>query len=130
MAILAECDICGNQHRVKDGLAGGSIRCKDCGVTISIPFDHQISPSRFLEVGGRLQRREAVPGFSLGPWMILIAVVTLVIVTMVAAVWIIANLIRLADLISLKSLPVCRFDSEMHTTGRVEVRHGRASDFS
>ena len=32
MAILAECDICGNQHRVKDGLVGSSIGCKECGV--------------------------------------------------------------------------------------------------
>jgi hypothetical protein len=60
MAILAECDICGNQHRVKDGLVGASIRCKDCGVVIVVAPGPSISPETYFEEGGRFRLRERV----------------------------------------------------------------------
>lgn len=54
MAVLAECDICGNQHRVKDGLEGSKLRCRDCGVEFKVPEDQEITADRFYEEDGRL----------------------------------------------------------------------------
>lgn len=94
MAILAECDICGSQHRVKDGLVGHSIRCKDCGVAFIVPDGNLITSDTFVEVGGRLQRREPVPAFSLWPRLIAGLVTILVLVTLAAIVWTLVSLIR------------------------------------
>ena len=49
MAILAECDICGAQHRVKEALAGSSIRCRECGVTLGVWKSNLITPDTFFE---------------------------------------------------------------------------------
>lgn len=66
MAILAECDICGSQHRVKDSLGGGSVRCKDCGSPITVHKENVISSEDFYEENGRLMRRQ--PEKVTGSW--------------------------------------------------------------
>lgn len=95
MAILAECDICGNQHRVKDGLVGSSIRCKDCGVTFVIPPGPVISPETYVETGGRLRLRE--PNNDVGilwPRFVAGLVVSVIIVALVGAIWVVIVLAR------------------------------------
>ena len=88
MAVLAECDICGSQHRVKEGLVGQTIRCKDCGVQIVVPADHLITPETFIEEGGRLQRREPLQTPSIWPGLIAGFVACLVLMALVGFVWI------------------------------------------
>ena len=76
MAVLAECDICGNQHRVKDATVGRPIRCKACGVQIVVPAGSTISPETYLEEAGRLRRRS--PAHSAPPWTwIVVGLVTM-----------------------------------------------------
>lgn len=58
MAILAECDICGAQHRVKDAWSGRTIACKECGVQIPVLDENLITREAFIEERGRLRRRE------------------------------------------------------------------------
>ena len=58
MALLVECDICGNQHRVKDEWGGKSIRCKECGVPLSVSAENVISVGTYFEEDGLLRRRE------------------------------------------------------------------------
>jgi hypothetical protein len=94
MAILAECDICGSQHRVKDGLVGHSIRCKDCGVQFVVLDGNRITSDAFVEEGGRLRRREPLPAAGLWPRMIAGLVTVLVFVTLTAIVWTFFSLIR------------------------------------
>ena len=93
MAILAECDICGTQHRVKDGLVGSSIRCTDCGVKIIVPTDQFITPEAFIDEGGRLRRREPERPTSVWTWFVAIAVTILVLVALVVAIWLFAALV-------------------------------------
>jgi len=58
MAILAECDICGAQHRVKDAWSGRTIACKECGVQIPVRDENTITQEAFIEEFGRLRRRQ------------------------------------------------------------------------
>jgi len=58
MAILAECDICGAQHRVKDAWSGRTIACKECGVQVPVRDDNTITSEAFIEESGRLRRRQ------------------------------------------------------------------------
>ena len=58
MAILAECDICGAQYRVKDAWSGRTIACKECGVQILVRDENTITPEAFIEELGRLRRRQ------------------------------------------------------------------------
>ncbi len=74
MAILAECDICGAQHRVKDAWIGQVVHCKDCGVSMSVPADQFITPEAYFEENGRLCRRKPVPEAGYGPWFVAIIV--------------------------------------------------------
>lgn len=94
MAILAECDICGNQHRVKDGLVGQSIRCKDCGVMFVVLDGNQITPETFVEEAGRLYRREPVQAPRLWPRFIAAGVTVLVLAILVAIIWTLVRLIQ------------------------------------
>ena len=87
MAILAECDICGNQHRVKDGLAGSSIHCKECGTLFSVPRDQFITPAAFLEEGGRLRRRPPAPSGNQWAWFVMGCTTALVTLALGAAIW-------------------------------------------
>jgi hypothetical protein len=94
MAILAECDICGNQHRVKDGLVGTAFRCKDCGVQIVVPDGHHITPDAFIEENGRLRRRDPKPTTSPWGWIFVGLAASLVVVALSASVWMFAELFR------------------------------------
>ncbi len=89
MAILAECDICGNQHRVKDGLVGQRIRCKDCGTPIVVPSGQIITSDDFVEQDGRLRRREQGSAPDRNSWPLLIAclVASLVFIALLGVVW-------------------------------------------
>lgn len=95
MAILAECDICGNQHRVKDGLVGSSIRCKDCGVLFLVPPGPVISAENYIDAGGRLRLREPnEEANSLWPRFIAGLVAALVIGALAGSVWALVALVR------------------------------------
>ncbi|HET6423929.1 MAG TPA: hypothetical protein VFG20_09620, partial [Planctomycetaceae bacterium] len=37
MSIQADCPECGNQHRVKDEIAGKRFACKKCGAAVRVP---------------------------------------------------------------------------------------------
>ncbi len=87
MAILAECDICGNQHRVKDGLAGSSIHCKECGALFSVPRDEFITPAAFVEEGGRLRRRLPAPSGNQWAWFVMGCTTMLVTLALGATIW-------------------------------------------
>ena len=76
MTVLAECDICGNQHRLKDAAVGRPIRCKACGVQIVVPPGTTISSEIFVEEAGRLRRRPLVQSTPSWTW-ILIGLVTI-----------------------------------------------------
>jgi hypothetical protein len=94
MAILAECDICGAQQRVKDVLAGTSVRCKECGVQINVFHENLITAAAFIEENGQLLRRQ--PDRKVGPWAWIFAVLVsaLVALILVAVVWGITMLVR------------------------------------
>jgi hypothetical protein len=94
MAILAECDICGNQHRVKDGLAGGTIRCSDCGVKIAVRRDQVITPEAFVEEGGRLRRREPQRGPSVWTWLVAVFVAVAVLIALTASIWFFLRIVQ------------------------------------
>lgn len=95
MAILAECDICGLQHRVKDGLAGSSIRCKDCGVQFAVRPGPVISPETYFEDGGRLRLREPESDSNrVWPRIVAGLVAGLIIAALAGAVWAFTALIR------------------------------------
>ena len=87
MAILAECDICRAQHRVKDAWSGTSIRCKECGVQIKVPVDHFITADAFYEEDGRLRRRERNREVGIWPWIVAGLVSGLVALALIVAVW-------------------------------------------
>ena len=87
MAVLAECDICGNQHRVKDAFIGTAIRCKDCGVQIVVPKDQFITPDKFIEEHGRLRQRDVVPSTSPITWLVAGTVAAVVFGALVVTVW-------------------------------------------
>lgn len=95
MAILAECDICGCQHRVKEGMVGNSIRCKDCGTQFVVAGGPSISPETYLEEGGRLRLREPDDQTNSG-WSQMVAAIVagLVLVALVGAIWTMIRLIR------------------------------------
>jgi|GEM_PF-3988197 len=94
MAVLAQCDICGYQHRAKESLIGNSIRCKDCGVSFVVPADQVITPEVFVEENGRLRRRNAVQDRSAWP-RIAAALISLVLVLVtVLCIWGLVQLIR------------------------------------
>ena len=97
MAVLAECDICGNQHRVKDELVGTKIRCRDCGTEFPVPDGHVINSDDFIEVGGRLQRRVSPTAFQIWPWIFIGVITVFVAVTLVAAVWTFSLMFRPAQ---------------------------------
>jgi hypothetical protein len=94
MAILAECDICGAQHRVKDALGGGSIRCKECGVQIEVLKESVITSQAFIEENGRLRRREPEREVGLWSWMIAVIVSGFVVLALVVVVWGFSILVR------------------------------------
>lgn len=90
--ILAECDICGSQHRVKESLVGQSIRCKDCGASMIVPPGQVISAEAFIEEGGRLRRREPVRPQSIGPAIAAGFAAFVALVALVGIVWILCLL--------------------------------------
>lgn len=92
MAILAECDICGNQHRVKDGLAGSSIHCKECGVQFTVPRNQLITPKAFVEEGGRLRQRPTAPPGKHWAWVVVGSVTVLVGLALGGVVWVLVLL--------------------------------------
>ena len=92
MAILAECDICGAQHRVKDAWIGQVVHCKDCGVSMSVPADQFITPEAYFEENGRLSRRKPLPDAGYGPWFVAIIVT-------VAVAGILFGVIRLLSIV-------------------------------
>ena len=94
MAILAECDICKAQHRVKDALGGSTIRCKSCGVQLEIRPENVISPNNFLEVDGRLVRSEPVRKLGVWPWIAAGAATGVVVLVLIVAIWIFSILVR------------------------------------
>lgn len=85
MAVLAECDICGNQHRLKDAAVGRSIRCKACGVQIDVLAENTISSANFIEESGRLRR---IPTEQLtNPWTwLLVGLVTITLIGLMIGV--------------------------------------------
>jgi hypothetical protein len=86
MAILAECDICGNQHRVNDARSGSSIHCKDCGVQITVPPGNIITPEAFFEENGLLRhRQQQESGF--WPWLVAIFACCVVTLALIGIVW-------------------------------------------
>jgi hypothetical protein len=87
MAILAECDICGAQHRVKDALVGTSIRCKECGVSIKVLNSSLVNSREFIEENGSFRRREPQRDVGVWPWMVAIMVSAVVVAFLVAIVW-------------------------------------------
>lgn len=90
MAILAECDICGHQHRIKDGLVGTFIRCQACGVQLVVPKDCEITSANYLEEGGRLRRRdfELQPATNYWTWLFMGLVTTSLILLLTLIVWV------------------------------------------
>ncbi len=94
MAILTECDICGNQHRVKDGLGGSSIRCQDCGVQLVVPEGQQITAEAFIEEGGRLVRREPEQAPSIWTWLFVGLVACLMVLALCVIFWLFTLLVR------------------------------------
>ena len=94
MAILAECDICGAQQRVKDALAGNLIRCRDCGVQIKVLRENVITQDAFIEENGQLSRRP--PGPKVGPWGWIVAVLVsaLVVLALTAVIWGLSRLVQ------------------------------------
>ena len=95
MAVLAECDICGHQHRAKESLIGNSIRCKDCGVSFVVPGNQVISPSTFVEENGRLRPRIEVPRPSRWPRIASLLISLLLVVVTAICLWGLMQLIRL-----------------------------------
>lgn len=95
MAVLAECDICGHQHRTKESLIGNSIRCKDCGVSFVVPGNHVITPEAYFEENGRLRRRIAVPAPSAWPRIATVLISLLLVVATALGLWGLIQLIRL-----------------------------------
>ena len=94
MAILAECDICGNQHRVKDALCGNVVRCKECGVQIKVLRENFITAEAFVEENGRLKRREPEQTSGPWPWIVMGLVSCLVSCALITAVWAFTFLVR------------------------------------
>ena len=94
MAILAECDICGAQHRVKEALAGGSIRCRDCGVQIKVLKENVITAEAFVEDGGQLRRREPEPRIGFWPWLVAVLVSGVVVLALILVIWACSLLMR------------------------------------
>lgn len=97
MAVLAECDICGNQHRVKDELVGAKLRCRDCGTEFIVPDNRFINSAEFIEEGGRLRRRIETPPVSIWPWLLIGLLTSLIIGTLIAAVWTFSLMFRPAQ---------------------------------
>jgi hypothetical protein len=97
MAILAECDICGNQHRVKDNLTGQTLRCKECGVQFVIAAGPSISPETYLEVDGRLRRREPEKAESLWPQLVAWLLAIVIIGVLSGVIWVLLMLVRPAS---------------------------------
>ena len=95
MAILAECDICGAQQRVKDALGGTSVRCKECGVFVEVLKDNVITEEAFFEDNGQLFRREPARTTGVWPWFVAVLVSCLVAFSLVAVVWGTIVLVRL-----------------------------------
>lgn len=95
MAILAECDICGAQHRVKDAWSGRSIVCKECGVQIPVLNENTITPDVFIEERGRLRRRQ--PQNKGSRWQRLISglMAMFVAVALMFVVWLIMLIVKL-----------------------------------
>lgn len=116
MAILAECDICGNQHRVKDGLVGQSIRCKECGVQFVVPADNLIASETFVEEGGRLRRRETETDASLWPQLLAGLVASFVIAILAGVVWTFFNIVKPAPKPTVNGVSV----SSCRNCGRIE----------
>ena len=94
MAILAECDICGNQHRVKDGLVGNAICCKECGVQIVVPEDSVIAQETFIDEEGRLRRREPEQQVSLWSWLLVVLFAIMVFLILCGVIWMFTALVR------------------------------------
>lgn len=94
MAILAECDICGNQHRVKDALAGHAMRCKECGVQFFVAPGPSISEETYLELDGRLRLREPEPAESLWPQLVAWLLALTVMTALAGSIWTLLMLIR------------------------------------
>jgi hypothetical protein len=94
MAILAECDICGNQHRVKDVMCGNVVRCRECGVQIKVQRENLITPDTFVEENGRLRGREPEQKAGAWPWIVMGLVSSVVTCALIAVVWAFTVLIR------------------------------------
>lgn len=86
MAILADCDICGAQHRVKDALGGSSVRCKECGVLIEVLKENVITAETFIEENGHLRRREPKRNEVAWSWVIAVLASCLVALALVAVI--------------------------------------------
>ena len=95
MAILAECDICGAQHRVKEGLAGSLIRCRECGVTIGVWKSNLITTETFFEEAGILHRRELAPKPEKGGWIVVGLVSGLIVLFLASVIWLFLVLVWL-----------------------------------
>lgn len=87
MSLLAECDVCGNQHRVKDDWAGRDIPCKACGVGFRVPADTFITPERYQETDGVLRPREKPPGPDYLAWLTATAVLSAMIGGIGGVLW-------------------------------------------
>jgi hypothetical protein len=96
MAILAECDICGAQHRVKAALAGSCIRCRECGVTIGVWKSNLITPDTFFEEAGILHRRELAPKPEKRSWIVAGLVSGLIVLFLALVIWLFLVLVRLS----------------------------------
>jgi hypothetical protein len=92
MAILTECDICGHQHRVKDALAGQTIRCRDCGVSLKVSREMYLS-DELASINGRLQQRELVPRDNIWTWVAAIGATSFVLVALAVVGWMFNRLI-------------------------------------
>lgn len=85
MAVLAECEICGAQYRVRDDRQGNTFSCRECGVEVTIPVGVFINADEFYEVEGRLCRRERTAVDNPLLWVAGTALATLLLLGIVGA---------------------------------------------
>ena len=95
MAVLAECDICGNQHRVKESLVGTKIRCRDCAAEFKVPEDHEITADRFFEEDGRLHPRIEEIESGMGAYTLILGGASLLAISLAIIIWLFVLLYRL-----------------------------------
>lgn len=95
MAVLAECDVCGNQHRVKESLVGSKIRCKDCGAEFKVPEDQEITADRYFEEDGRLHPQPADEAPGVGAHTLIFGGACVMVVSLAVVIWLFVLLYRL-----------------------------------